>query len=354
MNHYVYEIINLMNNKKYIGKRSCHCSIEDDDYMGSGILLKKAYKKYGKDKFKKSIVKICLSSDEAYSFEKYLIEKVHAYESPMYYNIAGGGKGAGVGESHPNFNMTVSEETRARLSKALKGKPKPESQRIKLSQYHKGRHLKEETKEKLRVHFSQRYKGEGNPFYGKKHTKETREKLRQINLGKKQSEETRMKYNRKGKNNPMYGKKAELSPNSLKIICLNTNEVFECIREGAEKYGLDASSLAKCCKGNLKSCGKLDGHPLKWMYYNKYINLTAEEVESFKEYKNNCYIKVINLNTLKIFNTMSEGAVFANTTKQSISKCCKGKLNTAGKVNGERAKWMIYDDYLKFNDTPIK
>lgn len=353
MNHYVYEIVNLINNKKYIGKRSCHCSIESDDYMGSGVALKKAYKKYGRNNFRKNIIKICSSSDEAYLYEKYLIEKVHAYESKMYYNIAGGGKGAGVGESHPNFNMIVSEETRLKLSKSLKGKPKPESQRIKLSQYHTGRHLKEETKEKLRVHFSQRYKGEGNPFYGRKHTDETKERLRQLNLGKKQSEETKAKYDRWGEKNPMYGRKGELSPNSLKIICLNTCEIFECIREGAKKYSLDVSSLAKCCKGNLKSCGKLNGQPLLWMYYSKYINLTEEEVDSYKKYKNNCYIKVINLNTLKVFETMSEGAIFANTTKNSISKCCKGKQKTAGKIGEERARWMLYNEYLKLNNNSL-
>ena len=41
MNHYVYKITNLVNDKKYIGKRSCHCSIEKDDYMGSGKELLK-------------------------------------------------------------------------------------------------------------------------------------------------------------------------------------------------------------------------------------------------------------------------------------------------------------------------
>ena len=55
MNHYVYEITNLVNGKKYIGKRSCKCPIEDDKYMGSGYALKKAFDKYGKENFIKKI-----------------------------------------------------------------------------------------------------------------------------------------------------------------------------------------------------------------------------------------------------------------------------------------------------------
>ena len=31
MNHYVYEITNLANGMKYIGKRTCKCNIEDDN-----------------------------------------------------------------------------------------------------------------------------------------------------------------------------------------------------------------------------------------------------------------------------------------------------------------------------------
>ena len=33
MNHYVYEITNLVNGKKYIGKRSCKCPIEKNKLL---------------------------------------------------------------------------------------------------------------------------------------------------------------------------------------------------------------------------------------------------------------------------------------------------------------------------------
>ena len=44
---------NLINNKKYIGM---HYGSEDDDYLGSGKLLTRAIKKYGKENFKREIL----------------------------------------------------------------------------------------------------------------------------------------------------------------------------------------------------------------------------------------------------------------------------------------------------------
>ena len=43
---YVYLITNLINNKKYIGLRKS--STFDEKYWGSGKLIQKAIKKYGK------------------------------------------------------------------------------------------------------------------------------------------------------------------------------------------------------------------------------------------------------------------------------------------------------------------
>jgi len=57
MIRYIYEIKNKVNNKTYIGQHSLKEGIVDN-YMGSGILLHKAYDKYGIENFEKTILLI--------------------------------------------------------------------------------------------------------------------------------------------------------------------------------------------------------------------------------------------------------------------------------------------------------
>lgn len=71
--------------------------------------------------------------------------------------------------------------------------------------HHKGKTLSSEQKAKL----SETNKGEKNGFYGKKHTEETRQRLREIALGRKLSEETKQKIKAfwKDHKNGFYGKR---------------------------------------------------------------------------------------------------------------------------------------------------
>ena len=52
---HIYKTTNLNNNKIYIGL-STKSVDESDGYYGSGILISKAIKKWGKDNFKKEIL----------------------------------------------------------------------------------------------------------------------------------------------------------------------------------------------------------------------------------------------------------------------------------------------------------
>ena len=104
-----------------------------------------------------------------------------------------------------NKGKTLSEEHKRKDSEALKGRIISEEHRNKISEALKGKKKSEEHKKKLRVPKSEehvknvsnalkgKYVGENNPFYGKKHTEEIKQKLRESNLGKKTSEETKQK-----------------------------------------------------------------------------------------------------------------------------------------------------------------
>ncbi len=118
------------------------------------------------------------------------------------------------------------------------------------------------------------FSGEGNPFYGKHHSDETKKKISDSLKGKYQ-----------GEKHPFYGKhhsKESLqkisnnrkSKGGKKIICLNTGEVFPTMMDAARWCGLsNSSSIGQICNhtGQRKTAGK---HPitkekLKWEFYNE-------------------------------------------------------------------------------------
>ena len=100
--------------------------------------------------------------------------------------------------------------------------------------------------------------GENNPFYGKTHSDETKNKI------------SKNHANVSGKNNPR----------ARKIICITTGKIFDTIKEASEYYNVDRSFITACCVGYkmnkgekkiIKSAGKLpDGTPLVWKYLSDY------------------------------------------------------------------------------------
>lgn len=86
---YVYKITNLITGKWYIGKHNG----TNPNYMGSGILLKRAIKKHGVTNFKKEILEVCSTIEELNLREAQLISEYNAVSSNQSYNMVAGGEG---------------------------------------------------------------------------------------------------------------------------------------------------------------------------------------------------------------------------------------------------------------------
>lgn len=318
MYHYVYEIENKVNGRKYIGKRSSKKEPEKDWYMGSGFALKKAKEKYGIENFEKKILKVFETSHEALEYEREVILEKNACESEEYYNIAEGGVGGYLnkgktdeekkifyknlseklkGENNPRYGKPLSEYTKMKISKANKeawknnekrrenasiartgenspmyGKTISEYHKKRLSEVHKGRIKSEKERENI----SKSKMGEKNPMYGKKLTKEHREKISNANKGEKHwnygkhmSEENKKKLSELWKGKKMGGD----NPFARKVVCLNTGEVFNSIAEAGRKYSITTSNISACCNGRKKSAGKINKEPARWMHYDKYLKV---------------------------------------------------------------------------------
>ena len=95
------------------------------------------------------------------------------------------------------------KEAAEATSKAMKGKPKTEEHKNKISEAHKGKpsnmkgkHLSEEAKKKL----SEAHKGKPGPNKGKKRSEETKKKMSKALKGRQFSEETKKKLSEAAKN----------------------------------------------------------------------------------------------------------------------------------------------------------
>lgn len=87
--HFIYKTTNLLNGKYYYGAHSTEN--ENDNYLGSGVALDKAIKKYGKENFIREIIQYCDTIQELYDLEKKVIQE-HLGEKNCY-NMKPGGKG---------------------------------------------------------------------------------------------------------------------------------------------------------------------------------------------------------------------------------------------------------------------
>lgn len=141
----IYKITNLINGKIYIGKTKKTIEIRWCEHKKpsskSCSYLKSALKHYDPKNFKIEEIATCFSKESLNETEIYLIKFYNSTNSSVGYNLSTGGEG---GE--------FSEQTRLKLSLALKGKnkrPKTEEEKKHLSKIFTGRKFSLATKHKM-------------------------------------------------------------------------------------------------------------------------------------------------------------------------------------------------------------
>jgi hypothetical protein len=123
----IYRITNLLNSKIYIGSDTKNGGKGDPAYMGSGILIKKAIKKYGIANFKKEILFQCSSSDELKTKETGCIREHRSFDRSIGYNISDGYWGGNTLTNHPDIEKIkkkISNNTIINSFKITEGRKK--------------------------------------------------------------------------------------------------------------------------------------------------------------------------------------------------------------------------------------
>lgn len=197
--YFIYQIKNKINNKIYIGKHIT--DNPNDDYMGSGVRIQRAIKKYGIENFEKTILFECSSKEEMDNKEAEIVNEEFLKRDDVYNLKLGGeggwdylnssksGYGAGTEKRH-NAAMLAVKNTdklvKSNNTKKMWEKVKANQQQFEQYKKNISAAVKQFHKDNPGIHA-----GKNNPMYGKTFSDETKKHLSEIKIGDK---------------NPMHGK----------------------------------------------------------------------------------------------------------------------------------------------------
>ena len=196
----IYKATNLVNGKVYIGQTVRSLDERMSEHLRhSKTIFDKALKKYGISNFRVEIIDEAQSVDELNAKERYWIDKYKSFGKNGY-NMCEGG------------SNTI------------------------------GYHHTDNAKTKMSIAKKQIYQGEGNPFYGKCHTLESRAKMSKSRKGRIITPEWRKHI-------------SQSSNNKRKVRNIETKEIFNSIKEAADKYGIAPTHITRVCRGRRKKTG---------------------------------------------------------------------------------------------------
>lgn len=244
----IYKIENLVNHKIYIGQ-SKHVRerwTEHKKELRRGthknIYLQRAWNKYGEKMFKHEVLEKCPEEvlDER---ECYYINLFNTFDSDKGYNLTSGG----------GRRKQYSISTREKLRINATGSNNPNSKKViclESSQIYESINIasKECNTDPATIYrccTKQTHTAGGYHWmYFIDYQNVTEEEISNI---------------------------LSLESKTKKVIYLNTNEVFNSIKEASKITGVNANSISSCCLHNRKTAGHTDsGEPRVFMFFNEY------------------------------------------------------------------------------------
>lgn len=287
----VYKITNIINNKVYVGssvniikRKSAHrCMLRDGTH--SNEHLQSAYNKYGKDSFVFEVIEYS-TKDNLINREQYWIDELMACNRLFGYNkspVAESYFGSGLYKGKPRRVINI--DTGIMFDSILDA-----ANSCNMEVY---------------INIIKVCKGERGTAGGFRWA--------YINNDKIETPSYEQKWSRR------------------RVINVETQEVFETVKEAAEAYNVKSSNISRICKD-----GKGTVKGVRWAY-----------ADVLKHMDTNCGPKkrraiVINLDTLEVYKSITEAGNTLEVDISSITKVCKKKSKTAGGYH-----WQYYEDYLK-------
>ena len=196
----IYKATNRVNGKVYVGQTARPLEVRIAEHRRhSNTPFDKAIKRHGVDNFVFEIIDRAETIEELNQKEKYWIE----YYSSMGengYNVCEGGDNT-IGYRH-----------------------------------------REDSKQKMSLAKKTAYVGNGNPFYGKHHSEESRKKMSATRTGRVITDEWRKRI-------------SDGSVQKRKVRNIETGEIFNSIKEAAQKYSIVPTHITRVCRGKRKQTG---------------------------------------------------------------------------------------------------
>ena len=213
----IYMYTNKINNKKYVGqtknlsdrhRRHVQTSFNKNAKRDYNTPFHRAIRKYGIENFEIKILAENIETQEKLNeYEIFFIKRYKTLNIQNGYNVAEGG-----------YNNPFAGKTEKEMDEFKR----------KVSESRKGQMT-----------------GESNPFYGKQHSQETKNKI------------SKNHANVNGENNPRAKMTIQYDKQG-KII-----KIWDYAKQASEELGINTNSITGCCRGERKSAGG---------FYWKYLN----------------------------------------------------------------------------------